>query len=424
MALQTAHGSIVVPNTGTPPVSRTVSGLAFQPKLVLFYSASLGTFNTTTNHVFDSLGAARSSTDQFVIGMASDGAGAAASNSGRVARYGTECICLPSGGAPAIDALATFVQMNADGFQVNFTDVAATANLEVNYFALGGSDITNVGFQQVTPVNTTNGSTQAITFGFQPDCVLFFSPAVPSTTGIVDANTCIGVATRVSAQQYTSFWFENDGSANMSTAVYSTNQRCHSQPGTTAVKDADATVTAWSGTGVTLTWNDAVAATTARIYAVGIQGGAWEVEQITAPTTTGAVAYTTTGMTPTGLFAFGTNDPTDTDTTVSTAAGNANVFVGACSSALAQGNVSYIQTNGNATSVALRRQSKTKFTSWMTGTTGTLAADASVTAMASGSFTLDWTTATAGTRNFAVLVAGEAPVTPIPALVMPPRRAP
>jgi hypothetical protein len=422
MALETFQGTITVPNTGTLPVARTVSGLAFQPKLVIFYSASVATFDTTNTHVRDCVGAARSSTEQFCIAMASDGAGITAANSGRFARYGTECIGIPSNGTPAIDALATFVQFNADGFQVNFTDLASAAGMEVGYLAIGGSDITNVGFQQVTPVSTTNGATQAINFGFAPDCVLFFSPAVPSTTAIVDANTCIGVATRVTAQQYTSFWFENDAAANMGTAVYSTDQRCHSQPAATPVKDADASIQSWDADGVTLVWNDAVGATTARIYAIGIRGGNWELEKITAPTSAGSVNYPTT-YAPKGLFSFGTSDPTDTDTTASVAAGDACMILGAADSGLRQGGVSYIQTNGNATSVAQRQQSKTALSRWLTGTGGTLAASGQVTTLGASSFDINWTTATAGTRRLVALVMADgaaAPTPTPPALVMAP----
>jgi hypothetical protein len=417
MALETALGTIVVPNTGTLPVARTVAGLAFQPKFDIYYSASVATFDTTNQHIRDCIGAARSPTEQFCIAMGSDGAGAAAGNTGRFARYGTECIGLTSNGTPLVEALATFVQFNADGFQVNFTDTATAAGMEVSYLAVGGSDITNVAFQQVTPVSTTNGATQAITFGFPPDCVLFFSPAVPNTTAIVDANTCIGVATRVTGQQYTSFWFENDGAANMDCCVYSTNQRCHSQPGTTAVKDADATIQSWDATGVTLLWNDAVAATTARVYAIGIQGGQWELVQILAPTSPGTVTYPTT-YTPKGLFVFGTTDPTDTDATASAATVDSCVTIGAVDSALHQGNVSYIQRDANATSVCQRRQSKTRLSSWMTGTTGTLAADGQVTNLGNTSFDINWTTATAGTRRFVALVMGETPAAvPIPKVV-------
>jgi hypothetical protein len=423
LAVWTRTGTITVPNTGTPPVARAVTGMPGQPAFVIFWSAGVSTFDTTNTHIRDTVGAARSSTEQFTIAWGSDGAGAAAGNTGRFARYGTECIGITSNGTPTVDALATFVSRDATGFTVNFTDVASVASTEVGYWAVGGADITNCAFQNVTPNTTTNGVTQTITFGFAPDCVLFFSPAVPHATAIVDGNTCLGMATRVSAQQYTSFWFENDGSANMSCATYSTNQRCHSQPAATAAKDADASLTTWGATGVTITWNDAVAATTARVYAIGIQGGQWEIEEILAPTSTGTIQYATTN-TPKGIFAFGTDDPTDTDTTVNTAAGDTNFFVGACDTDLAQGNVNYIQTNGNATSVCQRRQSKTRFTGWMTGTAGTLAARGSVTAFGNTSFDVNWDTASAGTRRLAALVVGETPAAPpeIPNVVMAPMR--
>jgi hypothetical protein len=60
-------------------------------------------------------GAMTSATAQFVVANADDG-NVSTTNAGRVARFGTECICLLSNGTPTIDALAKFVSFNADGF--------------------------------------------------------------------------------------------------------------------------------------------------------------------------------------------------------------------------------------------------------------------------------------------------------------------
>jgi hypothetical protein len=407
MALETHHGQIVVPNTGTPPVQRTVTGLAFQPKLVLFYCACAASFDSTLTGIMSCFGAARTTGEQFTIAIASDGSGTA-SNSGRIARYGTECICLPLNGTPAIDALATFVQFNSDGFQVNFTDLAATASMEVNYLALGGSDLTNVGIQQITPVGTTNNQTQAVTFGFMPDAVIVASAAVPSTTGIVDAQLNIGAAVRLpSTSQYSALWYENDGAGNMDCLVYSTTQRCAATANGTAIRDSEFSIQSWDATGVTIIWNDAPAATTTRHYMIALKGGQYELENILAPTSAQSVTYTTSSITPKALLAFGTTDATDTDTTVSAGTVDSVLALGACDSGLRQGAASIIQQDANANSQAKRQQSKTTFQRWLTGTTGTLAASATVTALNASGFDLNWTTATAGTRRFSALVMGE-----------------
>lgn len=424
MAFETYHGSLLAPNTGTVPVARTVTGIPFQPKLVLFYCACTATLDATQTGVMSCFGAARTTAEQFTIANASDGSGTAA-NAGRIARYGTECICMPLNGTPAIDALATFVQFNTDGFQVNFTDLAATANMQVNFLALGGADLTNVGIQQVTPVGTTNGQTQAVTFGFQPDALLIASAGVPSTTGIVDAMVCVGAAVRQPAtSQYGTFWYENDAAATMDCAVYSTDQRAIATANATAVRDSEFSIQSWDATGVTINWNDAPAATTTRVYMIALKGGQYELKKIGAPTSAQSVSYSTT-ITPKALFGLGTTDATDTDTTINTTVVDAVFTLGACDSSLRQGDISLIQQDGNANSQAKRRHSATKFSTWLTGTTGTLAAEGQISALASTGFDINWTTATAGTRNFAALVMGETPPPPVPPplLVMAPRRA-
>jgi hypothetical protein len=75
---------------------------------------------------------------------------------------------------------------------------------------------------------------------------------------------------------------------------------------------------------------------------------------------------------------------------------------------LRQGGYSFLQQDGNATSFATRRSS-TKFTTWLTGTTGSVLAEASVSALAASSYTLNWTTANAIRRRVACLAIGDNP---------------
>jgi hypothetical protein len=98
--------------------------------------------------------------------------------------------------------------VGGDGISLDWTDTAATANMVVHGLALGGEDLLNATIVDIVPISITNGATQPVVIGFQPDCLIFASPAVPSTTGIVDANWCVGVATRSPAGNYGAFWFE------------------------------------------------------------------------------------------------------------------------------------------------------------------------------------------------------------------------
>jgi hypothetical protein len=222
-------------------------------------------------------GAMTSATAQFVVANADDG-NISTTNAGRVARFGTECICLLSNGTPTIEKLAKFVSFNADGFSIDWTQVSTTTGLIVHYLAIGGTDVTNATIVEVTPNTTTNGVTQAISMGFQPDCVLTCSPAVPSTTAIVDST--ISDRRRDAfcraTKQYASFWFDNDGVATATdAAVYSTNARMGATPSSTAIKDADFSLSSWDASGITINWNDAVADDHAAVLHARLEG--WPV---------------------------------------------------------------------------------------------------------------------------------------------------
>jgi hypothetical protein len=405
MSVDTYKGTLIAPATGTPPVRQNATGLPFAPRAVLFFSACAGTLNATQTGLMECFGAAVSAAQQFVVANASDGSGIA-SNAARVSRT-TECVCLPLNGTPTIDALASFVALDGDGFTLDWADLAATSGQVVHYLAIGGEDILDAAIVVVTPSTTTNGVTQAITFGFRPDFVLTVSPAVPSVSGIVDANMCIGAAARLpSTQQYAAYWFENDGAANMDLSVYSAQNRMGAMPSSTAVKDADYSLASWDAAGITITWDDAPAALTGRVYMLGLRGGQYEFDYVSSPTSPGTQSIST-AFAPKGVLLFGSSDPTDTDNTASASTADSQFTVGACDSGLRQGTNVFIQQDANATSVAKRRTSSSKATTWLTGTAGTLQAEAAISAISGSGYTLDWTSASATVRKLCGIAIGD-----------------
>jgi hypothetical protein len=377
MALEVRKGTITAPSTGTPPVRQNVTGLPFQPKAVVFFSASISTNNTSTQAILEMFGAMTSATAQFVVANGDDG-NVSTTNAGRVARFGTECICLLSNGTPTIDALAKFVSFNADGFSLDWTDTSGSTGLIVHYLAIGGTDVTNASIVEVTPSTTTNGVTQAISFGFQPDCVLVCSPAVPSTSAGVDATISIGAATR-----------------SPSTKQYST-----------AIKDADFSLSSWDASGITINWNDAVATTTQRFYMLALAGGQYDIVNVTAASATGTQAVPVSFQ-PTGGLLFGSGEITDTDTTASSATTESMFYVGAFDSVVNQGGVVYDTVDGSTSANRnWRRNSNTVLWQQITTTSGTSAAAASVTGLSASQVTLNWTTANTATRKAAMVVFG------------------
>src|SRR3954447_14757560 len=421
MALEVRKGTITAPNTGTTPVRQNVTGLPFQPKAVVFFSAGISTNNTSTQAILEMFGAMTSATAQFVVANADDG-NVSTTNAGRVARFGTECICLLSNGTPTIDALAKFVSFNADGFSLDWTDLPNSTGLVVHYLAIGGTDVTNATIVQVTPSTTTNGVTQAISMGFQPDCVLTCSPAVPSTTAVVDSTISIGAATRLpSTKQYATFWFDNDGVTTGDAAVYSTTARMGATPSSTAVKDADFSLSSWDAAGITVNWNDAVAATTQRFYMLALQGGQYDIVNVTAASATGT-QNVPVSFQPTGGLLFGSGEITDTDTTASSATTESMFYVGAFDSVVNQGGVVYDTVDGSTSANRnWRRNSNTVLWQQITTTSGTSAAAASVTALSASQVSLNWTTANTAARKAAMLVFGSTASAVVPRLALQPR---
>jgi hypothetical protein len=402
MTVQARKITLAPPNSGTVPVRRDYYGYGFAPVGVLLWSACTATTDGTVTGILESFGAATQN-GQFCVANASDAA-VTTSNAGRYGRT-TECVCLPLTGTPTIDALARLASMGGDGFSLDWTDTAATANMVVHGLVLGGDDLTNAAIADIVPTSTTDGATQPVTLGFMPDCLIFASPAVPSTTGIVDANWCVGVATRSPAGNYGAFWFENDATTTRDCAVYATTLRALGLPGATAVKDADFTISSWDALGFTITWNDAPTGLTPHVYCLALQGGQYQLDALQTATATGTQGVSTS-FKPRAIVSFGSTDATDADTTASAATTDSGYALGACDDQLRQGGYSFLQQDGNATSFATRRSS-TKFTTWLTGTTGGLLAEASVSALAASSYTLNWTTANATRRRLACLAIGD-----------------
>jgi hypothetical protein len=404
MTVQARKITLTPPNAGTIPVRQNFYGYGFAPVAVLLWSACTATNDGTVTGILESFGAA-TQTGQFCVANASDAA-VATSNAGRYGRT-SECVCLPLNGTPAIDALARLASMGGDGLSLDWTDTAATANMVVHGLVLGGDDLLNATIVDIVPTTTTNGATQTVVTGFPSDCLIFASPAVPSATGIVDANWCVGVATRSPASNYGAFWFENDGATTRDCAVYATTLRALGLPASTAAKDADFTVSSWDSLGFTLTWNKAPAALTPHVYCLALQGGQYQLDALQTATATGTQGVSTS-FKPRALVSFGSTDATDSDTAESAATTDSGYALGACDDQLRQGGYSFLQQDGNATSFATRRSS-TKFTTWLTGTTGSVLAEASVSALAASSYTLNWTTANAIRRRVACLAIGDNP---------------
>jgi hypothetical protein len=405
MALSTYKNTLVAPTaTGT----QTITGVPFQPKAVLFWSTSLVSGAAATNVYLSSFGGATRDggvTQQFGIGNGENGG--ASSNAGRAATSGV-CIILPLNGNFGTDGYAGLTAFTSDGFTLNWGDAPASANMLVHYLALGGADLTNARCGTHTIVRTTAGTEATAGLGFQPDCLLFASPGVPSSTSIVDAILALGAARRTpTVTRWAQLFFENDGANTMDTGQYVRTDKCLALPDATSVLEAEADISTFDAGGFTLNWTNPVAAASSRVfYYLALKGGQYELGQATSPISTGNNAVTT-AFQPTGLLLSWLSRRAVTAFT--TSAGDAGYGVGA-SDGTRTGFAAVNETDGNADSQSWRHHDSSHAVYIPKGIRTAKAARSSATfsSWAATNFTLNWDAVDASAYEYQYVVFGDA----------------
>jgi len=182
-----AYRGVFAANTSTG--NQSVTGLGFQPKVVLFWATRNTAHGFLAATIQQMFGVAVSSTQRWVYVGASDNA-AASSNAGR-ASFNTQCIRILSDGTPTLDAVADFVSQDSDGFTINWSDAPSTAIL-VHYLALGGASLNVFAGSSATP--SANGNASYTGVGFQPGFVLTAYNVANVGSNFTEHNLTLGFA--------------------------------------------------------------------------------------------------------------------------------------------------------------------------------------------------------------------------------------
>jgi hypothetical protein len=167
VALQTQAGNFAL-NTSTG--SQSITGVGFQPQLVLFIGTpDTANVATVAAHNFQMVGLATAS-NQGVVSMNSE------DNQDFPDVFGdtdnSSCILIHDVGVATIDAQADLTSMDTDGFTINVSTAPGSA-YRIGYLALGGS--LSAYTDRFTSINGLN-QTKAITgVGFQPSFCFFAS---------------------------------------------------------------------------------------------------------------------------------------------------------------------------------------------------------------------------------------------------------
>ena len=198
MAYSAIVGSFNIDPTKLATETQAITGLGFQPKIVLFWwGGSTATIDTVAGGTINvGFGAAISSTSRFCVQNISIDAGA--SSDSQFSQNITE-IMRAYTDVTTLDGILDFSSMDADGFTVIYDD-AFTQAYRISYLALGGTDLTNVFIgNKITPSSTGNYSTTGV--GFQPDALIavMTNSTSTSSTGLALWFN-LGMATGSSAQ--------------------------------------------------------------------------------------------------------------------------------------------------------------------------------------------------------------------------------
>jgi hypothetical protein len=386
--------------TNTSTGNQSVTGVGFQPKVVIFVTGNATATGLTNDASALSLGVAESSSARWAMSLYAQDNTPQAVDDRRFTT--TSCITINNNGS--VTVAADFVSMDADGFTVNITTAPGTGII-VGFMALGGSDLSvKVG---TFDYGTGTGSTAITGVGFQPKVLLVGSALSNTTEGNATSYINMVGAAESSSEREASNAQGDDTADPSVTARIWTNSYFIRRPGkSTATHEAD--FTSFDSDG--FTFNIVTGGTDIRIGYLAMRGIDVDVGNFTQKTSTGTKSETGIGFTPKALFIFSNTAITASGTSTTTgtymhgmAAGSAE-FMALTSEAEAQ-----------ATSVCSKKTSTTKAAGTVSaGNPGTQASEADFSSFDSDGFTFDWTTADANARVFEFIALGETVVTPPP----------
>lgn len=398
MALEVAVGTLTV-NASTG--NQDVTGLSFQPKLVIFFTGDSNAFGAAA-HVMLGFGAATSSSQRFGGGAYSEDG-----NGTSVARldWGTD-VCIGVYQAVGTQWWADFVQFNSDGFRINVTTAPASTR-KVIYLAIGGSDLTNVKVGSID-LTTGTGDFSTTSPGFQPDCVILSSMLTSTTEAAASFfSWAIGCMT-ASAQRAVSIYGQ-DGQGTSNENRCGSDAHCllrEGGSGGVGSVDVKCTFVSMDANGFTINKGTAPASNY-RVGYIALKGGQYSIGTMSQPTSAQSKSETGHAFTPVALLNFGASQLTaDDDGTTKTEASHC---VGAATGSAAEGVIAGRSLDAQNTSDTYRRNEETACMCSVTPSSTQSIAD--FTSFNSDGYTVNWSTADGSARLFYSLLFGSAAVT-------------
>jgi len=248
--------------------NQAVTGIGFQPNLVLFITNLQTASGVANNNSCFSFGAT-DGTNQWACGLGLQNAQATMNN--RRGFYTNRCIMVPAAGSNVMAHDAAITSMDADGFTVNWQTAPGAAYI-VGYLALSVTNAKVGTFNQAT----TTGNQATTGVGFTPEVLMMASAGHDTANAIVDtARFSIGAGISSSARW--AYWTGDEDAAADSRAEsrYATDKivtMADEATGGSPTVLAEADLVSLDSDGFTVNWTTADA--TARNIGYIAMGGA------------------------------------------------------------------------------------------------------------------------------------------------------
>lgn len=368
------------------PVSQAVTGIGFQPKALILWTAGGTTANTWRANPVASIGIMTSATDEWAVG-ASMGPDTGAVTQSTTA-FTSKALAIV-GVNDATIAECDLTSMDADGFTLSWTTNDAYAQA-VHYLALGGPDLTNA--KTVRWQAPATATAKAVTgVGFVPDLVVTISYGrngdPPAISGMTDGD-CILLSAMTSAGQWVCSFNDVDGGINSDTSRGQLNDAMVFTYNSSLVTEDRAAFTSMDADGFTVTYS-AVNTLGHEMASLCLKGGQYKVGSFNKDTGAQPVDQTVSGI---GFQPAAVMLASFQTTTQTAAVAQGHFGLGAASGVGAEGAMALTSVDAQATQNADGLDVNDKAFVKVNNGTQTVEAAADFKATTSNSFTLTWAT--------------------------------
>jgi hypothetical protein len=395
MTLLTKVGTVTKDTTTGVHTQTFASELGFTASGIIFWA----TAQTATGTAADAnmfIGFTNGTTHVSNVSTSNDAA--ASSAVGEVTS--TSCVSLCINGSNTSVGQATCT-ITANGFSLVWSTTTNNQAYKINYWAFGGTDITNVSVQSNLFAGTGN-RTYTTTGSFQGDILLVMGTGLSANAANGGrAFGCFGAAVS-SSKQFVSAYTADGSLVTMDTKKTQRTNKCVMAMNDVGTVLTDADFVAWTSTGFTL--NHTVADTGDAMLCMIIKGGKWDVGNFTQKTSTGTQDVTIDSTINPDTVMLSSFNATATTSIID----HSNLSIGASDGTNERSSWEGDQ-DAALDSVAKSDHSETKVIRLLDEVSGgaTLLAEADVSDLtSSGKFTLDWTTADATAREICFVVLG------------------